>query len=119
MSPRVEGATVLVTVTAYATLSAGSVHLYVQVVTTVRSVPRPSLREPSGRGHLAGRGCLAGRQGKSFGGADDEGAAPGVLGRLVVVGAGEHAGELRHADPPGGQADDQEHQVRRVEGAVG
>jgi pyridoxine 4-dehydrogenase len=41
-----------------------------------------------------------------------------VLGRVLVVGAGEHAGELGRGEPPGVQRDDQEHQVSRVEVAV-
>jgi hypothetical protein len=53
-----------------------------------------------------------------FRGAHHAGAAPGVLGRVAVVGAGEHAGEPRRGDPPRGQRDDQEHQVSGVEVAV-
>jgi hypothetical protein len=41
-----------------------------------------------------------------------------VLGRVVVTGAGEHVGELRHGKPPCGQRDDQEHQVIGVEVVV-
>ena len=60
----------------------------------------------------AGRGrLLPARSGQPLGGAHHAGAAPGVLGRIAVVGAGEHAGELRRGDPPRGQPDDHEHQV--------
>ena len=34
-----------------------------------------------------------------------------MLGRVLVVGAGEHARELGRGEPPGVQRDDQEHQV--------
>ena len=54
---------------------------------------------------------LAARAGQPLGGAHHAGAAPGVLGRVAVVQAGEHAGELRRRDPPRGQPDDHEHEV--------
>jgi len=58
------------------------------------------------------------REGQSLCGPHHAGAAPGVLGRILVVRAGEHAGELGRGEPPGVQRDDQEHQVSRVEVAV-
>ena len=58
------------------------------------------------------------REGQSLCGPHHAGAAPGVLGRVLVVRAGEHAGELGCGEPPGVQRDDQEHQVSRVEIAV-
>src|SRR5215472_3962345 len=61
---------------------------------------------------------LGPRTREPFRGAYHAGAAPGVLGRVAVVGAGEHAGELRRGDPPRGQPDDQEHQVLGVEVTV-
>src|SRR6185312_10630409 len=53
------------------------------------------------------------RAGEPFGGGHHAGAAPGVLGRVAVVGAGEHAGDLRRGHPPRGQPDDHEHEVLR------
>jgi len=53
--------------------------------------------------------------GKSLGGSHDSGATPSMLPCVTVVGAGEHARDLGDGEPPGAQADDEEHQMRRVE----
>ena len=58
------------------------------------------------------------REGQPACGGHHAGPAPGVLGRVLVVGADEHAGELRRGEPPGVQRDDQEYQVGRVEAAA-